>query len=460
MQFPANQNKTSNKLKNPLPKKKNKPSKKRWVLAIVAVVAFFVLAAGGLFVFKTYQSLKKVVSSKSEITAAGLKGDLDLASLKGEGEGRVNVLLLGKGDQGHAGEGLTDTMMVASIDPKTKDVVMISLPRDLYVKIPGYWWSKINAAHAFAEQDKQGSGPEVAKAVVSDVIGQPIHYFIRVDFTGLKQGVDTLSGIDIYNQSDLNDPDYPCDKNESWSCGFKLKAGFYHMDGTTALKYARCRKGNCGDDFGRASRQQSVAVAMRDQALKLGNILNPAKVSDLISNIGDHLKTDLSVEEIKRLVEIAKKVDSNKIKNKVIDGQNEGLVKTSNVGEASVVVPYAGVGNYKAIRAFVASYLLDGYVQSEAARVEIQSSGAKPGAVYALSTRLKSLGYDVVKTSYESNAQQATRAIDYTSGAKPYTAKYLEKRLGASISQENRQNGQSSDIIIILGNDYEPKDSN
>jgi LCP family protein required for cell wall assembly len=460
MRLPNKENEIPKNLQKPKPNKKAKPHKKRWALGFVAFVSLAILILGGTFLFRTYQSLKKVVSTKSDITAAGLKGDLDLATLKGEGEGRVNILLLGEGDQGHAGEGLTDTMMVASIDPKTKDVVMISLPRDLYVKIPGYWWSKINSAHAFAEQDKDGSGPEVAKAVVSDVIGQPIHYFVRVDFTGLKQGVDTLSGIDIYNRSDLNDPDYPCDKNESWSCGFKLKAGFYHMDGTTALKYARCRKGNCGDDFGRAERQQSVAVAMRDQALKLGNILNPTKVSDLITNIGNHLKTDLSFEEIRRLVEIAKKIDSNKIKNKVIDGENENLVKTSNVGEASVVVPIAGVGNYRAIRAFVASYFLDGYVQSEAANVEIRAAGAKPGAVYALSSRLKSLGYNVVKTSMDSNEQSGTKLIDHTSGSKPYTIKYLEKRLGINSTKENRQNGQSSDIIIILGNDYEPKDSN
>lgn len=439
--------------------KKSRRLRKRFIKFGIFLL-LILLFAGGFFVFKSYLSLKKIVKDKSEISAVGLKGDLDLNNLKGEGEGRVNVLLLGVGDQGHAGELLTDTMIVASLDPKTKDVVLISLPRDLYVKIPGYWWSKINSAHAFAEQDKEGSGPEVAKAVVSDVIGQPINYFVRVDFTGLKKGVDTLSGIDLYNQTDLYDPDYPCERNEGWSCGFKLKAGYYHMDGSTALKYARCRKGNCGDDFGRSARQQSVAVAMRDQALKLGNILNPAKVSELISNVGDHLKTDLSIEEVKKFVELSKKIDSNKIKNKVIDGQNENLVKTSNVGEASVVVPVAGVGNYKAIRAFVASYLLDGYVQSEQASVEIQSSGAKPGAIYALSSRLKSLGYNVAKTSTSPGLSAQTRLIDNSGSSKPYTIKYLEKRLGVNSSKENKQNGQSSDIIIILGNDYEPKDSN
>ena len=260
---------------------KNRSKKRKLVYGVLIFGIIAVLGTGAFFLTKVYQSLKKVTADKKTITATGLKGELDLAGLKGEGEGRVNILLLGVGDAGHAGQGLSDTMIFTSIDPKTHDVVMVSLPRDLWVKIPGYWWSKINAAHGFAEMDKPGSGPEVAKAVVSEVLGQPVHYFARADFSGLKKGVDAISGIDIYNSSDLADPEYPCDQNESWSCGFKLKAGFYHMDGSLALKYARCRKGNCGDDFGRAARQQAVTLAMRDQALKLGNILNPIKISEL-----------------------------------------------------------------------------------------------------------------------------------------------------------------------------------
>lgn len=441
-------------------KKKPRSAKKRAALGIIIGVLLFLLIGGGVFAARAYLSFKKVVKDKKEISAAGLKGDLDLSNLKAEGEGRVNILLLGVGDQGHAGESLTDTMIFASIDPKTRDVVMVSLPRDLYVKIPGYWWSKINGAHAFAEQDKPGTGPEVAKAVVSDVLGQPIHYFVRVDFSGLRQGVDALSGIDIYNENDLSDPDYPCDKNESWSCGFKLKAGYYHMDGNLALKYARCRKGNCGDDFGRAARQQAVTVAMRDQALKLGNILNPIKVSELISIVGNHLKTDLSADEIKRLIELSKKINSNTIKNKVVDGENEGLVKTGNIGGASVVIPLAGVGNYRDIRAFVASYLLDGYVVSEGAKVEIKSTGAKPGAVIALASRLRSLGYTLDKVSLEASPSQPTKLVDSSGNKFPYTLQYLENRLKVASSSETKQKGQSSDIIIMLGDDYEPKNSN
>lgn len=438
--------------------------KKRWGVKRVALLCclsllLIIVAAGGTFAVKTYLALKKVVVEKKDFTAEGLKGDLDLSKLGVEGSGRVNVLLLGVGDEGHAGELLSDTMIFASVDPKSKEVMMVSLPRDLYVKIPAYWWSKINSAHAFAEQDKAGSGPEVAKATVSDVLGQPIHYFVRVDFTGLKKAVDALGGVDIYNQENLSDYDYPCERNEGLSCGFNLKSGFYRMDGALALKYARCRKGTCGDDFGRATRQQSVVVAMRDQALKSGNVLNPTKIFELIDIVGGHLKTDMSADEVKRFIEIGRRIDSNQLKSKVLDGENEGLVKTSFVGNASVVVPVAGVGNYAAIRAFVAQYMLDGYIVAEQAKLEIQAAGAGPAKVYEFQNRLRSLGYNVVAVRYDSVGNGKTSIIKLND-QKPYTIKYLENRLGAVATTESKQKPQSSDIIIMLGNDYEAKDNN
>lgn len=440
---------------------KNIKKKKRHLALkmFLVVVALFVVA-GGAFAANVYINLNKVVSTKKAITADGLKGEIDLSALKGEGDGRVNILLLGTGDDGHAGENLTDTMIVASLDPKTNDVVMIGIPRDLYVRVPSYGWNKINAAHALAEQNKPGSGPELIKQTISEIINQPIHYFTRVDFTGLKVAVDKIGGINVYNSDDLSDPEYPCDKNSNFSCGFKLKSGYYKMDGTLALKYARCRKGTCGDDYGRAKRQQSVVVGMRDQALQTGNILNPAKVSELTSVIGDHLKTDLSIEELKRLVDVSRKIDSNSIVNKVIENENEGLVKNSFVGDASVVVPSAGVGNYKAIQAYVKSLLIDGYLKSELAKVSISNSNAPISEIYAVSGVLKSLGYNVIKTSsLRTSGDGKTVIKDYTNGKKPYTLKYLENRF--NVKSEKADNNQSgAEIEIVLGANYEFKDNN
>ena len=176
-----------------------KKKKRHLALKIFLVVVALFVVAGGAFAANVYINLNKVVSTKKTITADGLKGEIDLSALKGEGDGRVNILLLGTGDDGHAGENLTDTMIVASLDPKTNDVVMIGIPRDLYVRVPGYGWNKINAAHALAEQNKPGSGPELIKQTISEIINQPIHYFTRVDFTGHKVAVDKIGGINVYN---------------------------------------------------------------------------------------------------------------------------------------------------------------------------------------------------------------------------------------------------------------------
>ncbi len=93
-------------------------------------------------------------------SAVALKNDVvEPDKLKGEGEGRINILLLGVGDAGHAGEQLSDTMMVASYDPATKDTAMLSIPRDMYVKISGNGYSRINSAHAYGEQYIEGNGP-------------------------------------------------------------------------------------------------------------------------------------------------------------------------------------------------------------------------------------------------------------------------------------------------------------
>lgn len=437
-----------------------KVKKPRWAIRVILIVLALLILAGGAMAARAIISLNQVVQKNGGVSADGLKGELELSKLKGEGEGRVNILLLGTGDAGHAGEGLTDTIIVASIDPKTNDVVMLGIPRDLYVKIPGIGWDRINAAHALAEQQKEGTGPEAAKKTVSEVINQPIHYFVRVDFTGLKKSVDAIGGIDVYNPTDLNDPEYPCEKNEGRQCGFKLKAGYYHMDGSLALQYARCRKGNCGDDYGRAKRQQGVVVAMRDQALKLGNILNPAKVSELIGIVGDHLRTDVSLEEMKRLADLGRKVNSNAIANKVLDAESEGLVKNSSVGAASVVIPAAGMGNYTAIRSFVRSLFIDGYIKNEAAKVEIQNGKAKAAATYTLSGLLKSYGYNITKSNAAQNGESTTRLVDYSGGKNPYTLKYLENRLKVSAEKAEKPTGSDAEIVIILGADYKPQNNN
>lgn len=433
----------------------------------IAVVALLFLG-GGAFAAKTYFSLNKVIQRNTGVAAAGLKDEVDLGDLKGEGDGRVNILFLGVGDSGHAGADLSDTIMVASIDPRTNDVAMLGIPRDLYVKIPGHGYDKINSAHAFGEQTKKGGGPELAKQVVSQTLGIPVHYYVRADFTGLKKAIDSLGGVDIKVEQALYDPEYPCDKDEGRACGMRIAAGAQHMDGATALKFVRCRKGNCGDDFGRAKRQQQVLVAMREKALQISTITNPAKISELIGVVGDHLRTDLQVWEIKKLVEIGQKIDPTKIINNVLDNGPGGLVTTTNYGGASVVIPTAGNGNFTAIQEFVRSIFVDGYIKQEAAAIEVQNGTTKYAVASQLATLLKSYRYNVIKTSVaDSTNYQQTMIYDYSGGKKPFTLKYLENRFGVKAKQVEpsasptpsgsaKSSQQNVDIRIIVGTDYKP----
>lgn len=437
-------------------KKKKKHRKWPWIVLAVVLV---MLIAGGVFAFRTYQSIHKVIQKNSGETAQGLQAaPIAPEKLKGEGDGRVNVLLLGVGDPGHAGETLTDTIMVASYDPKTKDVAMLSLPRDLYVNVYGSM-TKINTAYYYGEQKKLGQGPETIKQTVSKVLGIPIHYFIRVDFSALKQSVDTVNGIDVVVPKTLIDPDYPCEKNENLNCGYSILAGPQHFNGSAALKYVRCRKGDCGDDFGRARRQQDVIIALRQKASSLNFFTNAAKISEVLKIVGDNVRTDLQLWELERFAQIAKDIDPTKITNTVLDNSQNGLVKTAMEGDMSVVEPTAGLTNYSAIQAYVRQIFVDGYIKQEAAAIAVENGTTVVSRGQATADLLKTYGYTIATVMpADTTTYKTTQIIDYTGGKKPYTLQYLQRRFGVTptVTSSSAAPAPNIDIAIIVGADYKP----
>lgn len=164
--------------------------------------------------------------------------------LLGETDDRINILLLGMGGLGHDGPYLTDTIMVASFKPSTKQAALISLPRDLSANIPGYG-SQINNANAFGEQENSGSGPDLARRTISQVLGIPIHYYVRVAFEGFKDIIDSVGGVTVDVENTLDDYTYPVTGKEDSLSGryehLHIEKGTQHMNGTLALKYARSR---------------------------------------------------------------------------------------------------------------------------------------------------------------------------------------------------------------------------
>jgi LCP family protein required for cell wall assembly len=426
---------------------------KKTAIALSLTVVF---AVAGALAVKAVLASQRIVTKNAGSGAPALNGDIDPTKLKGEGDGRINILLLGVGGANHDGGTLSDTIMVASIDPVNKNVAMLSIPRDLYVKIPGYGYNKINSADSYG-------GPELAKKVVSQVLDLPIHYYVQADFSGFKQAVDAVGGVDVVNQDNLYDNSYPCDNGKGY-CTFSLKPGDYHMNGSLALKYSRCRHGTCGNDFGRAARQQELLVALREKALQASTLSNPVKVSGLIDSVGDHVRTDMQVNELQKLAKIVKGLNTKNINQKVLDDSPSGLLVDGGnqfPGAGSILLPRAGDFDYTQIQALAHTIFIDGYLQKEQAAVAIQNGTTKPGFAAAVAKQLSAYNYHVttVTTAPEQNHTSSV-IYDYSGGQKPYTVKYLESRFKVKALVAPRPQGVADDIVIILGSDYSLATSN
>ena len=215
--------------------------------------------------------------------------------------GRVTILLMGidARDKLQEGASRTDVLTLVTIDPISKTAAMLSIPRDLYVPLPGYNESqRINTAYYWGEvNDLPGGGPGFAEKTITDNFGVPVQRYAVIDFEGFKQIVDAVDGVEIDVPQEIVDYAYPTP--DYGTEVLQIPAGRIHMDGELALKYVRTRHGD--SDFGRLQRQQQVMLAIRDKALSIGSI---DKVPEVLNAVGDSLATDLTLPEI---VSLAKK---------------------------------------------------------------------------------------------------------------------------------------------------------
>ncbi len=221
-----------------------------------------------------------------------------------ESQEPVNILFMGI-DQ-RAGESATcrtDTMILVSINPKEQSVSLLSIPRDLWVRIPHHKheFDKITTAHYWGEVEKYpGGGPALAMKTVYNVIGIRPHYYVRLNFTGFERIIDRIGGVDVDVPKTIDDDRYP-----NGSYGYErlyIPAGAHHFDGKMALKYARTRYGS--DDFTRMQRQQQLILAIRGQVLNLDNLAQLiAQLPQLYRDLGDSLETDIPVDLMITLAE-------------------------------------------------------------------------------------------------------------------------------------------------------------
>ena len=302
-----------------------KQPKKRGVFKCL----FYPLIFLAIFVFIfSFEILLSGESISANISKINIFQTLNFAISKrqvlaGEKEDRINILLLGMGGEGHPGPYLTDTNILVSVQPSTKKVSMVSIPRDLSVPIPGYGWRKINEANHYGEMKEKGAGAQSAASVVSQIFDQPINYYIRVDFSGFEKLINELDGIKVYVDTAFTDSQFPTDNYGYQTVSFEQ--GLQKMDGQTALNYARSRHGNNGEssDFARSKRQQKVLTAIKDKALAFTTFISYSKISALLNMYKENVSTNLEPWEIYKFYKLAKDFDSNNITNLVLEPSND-----------------------------------------------------------------------------------------------------------------------------------------
>ncbi len=280
---------------------------------------FTIFIIGGIFCgYLFYSSVREVVAHAGLRTFVNVpvfrprQSDIEEPNIaRGE---RVNILLLGV-DKRPQEEGpcRTDTMILVTVDPAINSAGMLSIPRDLYLEIPGYGLNRINVAHFIGDRDSYpGGGPGLAKKTVQYNLGIPIHYYIRINFQGFREVIDALGGITVEVEREIWDDKYP-DENYGYMTIY-IPAGVQQMDGETALRYARTRHN--GSDFVRLRRQQKVLFAIREKGLSLDLI---PRLPELFSTMGYTVDTDMGPEEVLALAQIARQIEKEDIKSAVID---------------------------------------------------------------------------------------------------------------------------------------------
>ena len=338
---------------------------KKFILWVVSIILAIALVAGGWVAWKILRNELKIFGW------GGITSLFNQEKLKGEDNGRVNLLLAGNSadDANHGGASLTDSIMIVSIDVKNNKAFMLSVPRDLYVDIPGNGYAKINEAYQdgeadhFSETGYANGGMGLLGKTVSEHFGIPIHYYALVDYAAVRQAVDAVGGIDVtISSSDsrgLYDPSV--DLNNNYLPLVKLSNGVNHLNGVQALGLARARGDRYGaygygtGDFTRTANQRAILLALKNKAVSSGTLANPIKLGQLFDSFGDNIKTDLTLGNGKRLYEISKKIPDSAVVSvglNDVDGKSMLTGYTNRLGQ-STLIPRLGIDDFSEIQAYV-----------------------------------------------------------------------------------------------------------
>ena len=351
-----------------------------------------------------------------------------------DGAGRVTVLLLGLDYRDwEAGEkySRSDTMILLTLDTLTKTAGILSVPRDMWVAIPGFKHGKINTAYYLGEAYKlPGGGPALAVKTVESFLGIPINYYAQVDFDSFVRFVDEIGGVKITIPKKIS--------VDLLGAGPKTKKtlnpGEQVLPGQYALAYARNRYTE-GGDFDRAGRQQQVIMGIRNRILEFDLLPNLiAKAPSLYQELSSGIRTNLTLDELIRLALLAKSIPDEKIQQGVLG--KEYVLFAESPDKLSILIPLPDKIHLLRDQIFAATGGLGpgtpgqsvDQMKAENPRLAVFNGSTDGSLLDKTSKWLATQGASVIQTEIADQVSLYTTVTDYTGN--PFTIKYLVETLG------------------------------
>jgi len=451
----------------------NKTKKSTKLFRILGITAILIIIFAGKVIVSGSSSdswfSTGIFSKIAHITTSSNK------KLIGEENDRINILLIGMGGKNHDGGYLADTIMLISIKPSTKQVSMISIPRDMAVKVSDGSWRKINSINATAEAKQTGSGGAAMTEYLSNLLGTPITYYVRADFQGFINIIDEMGGVTVNVEHTLDDYSYPIlgeEDNPNYYSRYEhlhVDAGLQKMDGSLALKFARSRHGVGGEgsDFARAKRQQLILQAVKDKLLSASTLLKPAMIVRISSQLKEHIDTNISITDMIALWDQYKSTDKANLINKVIDDSADGLlVHETGIDGAYLLMPKDG--NYTDIKTFVGSIFgtppntVIVKPLTKTVNLQIVNGTWVTGLASKIGNTLDSYNFTTTKSNGSERNITKSAIYDLSYGKHDDAVQALKDLTGASLNYDspawltNLKNSTSTpDLVLILGTDAE-----
>ncbi|MFH0873725.1 MAG: LCP family protein [Candidatus Komeilibacteria bacterium] len=346
--------------------------------------------------------------------------------LHGESQDRINFLLLGMGGPGHDGPYLADTIILASFKPSTKQVAVVSIPRDLIVPFGDGTYRKVNSIYALTREQGRDYAFTQIKSIFKNSFDLDIDYLTTIDFQGFVDIIDSVGNITVTVDNAFTDNQFPTSDYKVQAVSFQT--GKQKMDGLTTLRFARSRHGNNGEgsDFARSRRQQKILLALKDKITSFNTLINPVKITTLFNILTQYTSTDMEPWEAVKLAQMAKDIPNGNLTHVVLDdGPGNFLIGgISAIDGAYILQPKTG--NYLELQKMLATIFDRPQVDKEQAVILLQNGTAVPGLATLKVNELGKLGLSVARFGNANKSTfVSTQIYDYTNGAKPQTLKVL-----------------------------------